>query len=191
MLERRRPTVAWLISCGAAPHEAAEVVDALWSEHLVGDEERPALLRRYNGECALQTWFNTVAANRWISAKRTELRRRRLLADEPEAEDAPGDADAPLLGLMRAAIESAFAACPAEHFVMLQLAHFDEVSGVDLAVMFQCTEGAISKALDRAGKAIETAILREVKRRDPWLDLQWADFLELCRVATPACFGAS
>ena len=31
--------------------------------------------------------------------------------------------------------------------------------------------------------------MRYVRAKDPWLDLKWDDFMDLCRVATPACFG--
>ena len=89
---------------------------------------------------------------------------------------------------MRTAVESAFLNCDAEDFVLLQLAHCDELKLRELAVMFRCDNGTISRRLERAQQGINAATMARVKARDPWLELRWEDFVELCHSASPAFF---
>ena len=97
--------------------------------------------------------------------------------------------EAPLIKLMRDAVEAAFQECAAEDFVLLQLAHMDGLHLKELAQMFHCSKSTIDRDVKRAGKRVSEATLRYVRRIDPWLELKGEDFLELCRVASPACFG--
>jgi hypothetical protein len=90
---------------------------------------------------------------------------------------------------MRGAVETAFQKCDAEDFVLVQLAHANGLLGRELAVMYSCSEAKISRDLERARRSISAATLDYVREQDPWLELQWEDFLELCSVVSPACFG--
>jgi hypothetical protein len=38
----------------------------------------------------------------------------------------------------------------------------------------------VSRFFSRTMKEVETHTLAEVKKRDPWLELTWQDFVELC-----------
>ena len=199
--DHSKKVIAFLLKAGALPHEAHEVADSLWGDLVtLGRDGRPRLAR-YNGMCALQTWLNTVALNFLLTRKRTDRRRTDLF---PSASYVETDGSAtvaapepmiaetveiPLLTLMRDAIEHAFQECPPEHFVLLQLEHFGNLEREELAQMFACSKATISRRLDEASKAISEATFRYVHTQDEWLDLKWADFLELCRVATPACFA--
>ena len=60
---------------------------------------------------------------------------------------------------------------------------------VELAKMFGCSKSTIDRDLDQAGTRVAEATMRFVRRKDPWLELNWEDFVELCRVANAACFG--
>ena len=62
--------------------------------------------------------------------------------------------------------------------------HLDE-----LATMFSCSKSKIDRDVKRAGKRVREATLNYVREVDPWLELKWRDFMTLCRVASPACFG--
>jgi DNA-directed RNA polymerase specialized sigma24 family protein len=95
----------------------------------------------------------------------------------------------PLLDLMRLAIERAFRDCPHDDFVMLQLAHSDQLKLSELARMFGCSQATISRQLDRASKNLSKATMANVRELDSWIELGWDDFAELCRSASPACFG--
>ena len=198
-------TASYLIGAGAHPAEATEVVDSLWADLLVPVGDRPPRLVHYNATCALQTWLNRVALNELITRKRREQRWQRLIperldapveaghknGDEPWQADAPasGHGEAPLLELMKMAVESAFLACEPEDFVLLQLKHCDGLLGAELGAMFGCDASVISRRLDKAQEQIARMTLLHIRQTDPWLELQWSDFVELCASATPACFG--
>ncbi len=196
-------TTTYLLSRGALQQEAAEVVESLWADLLVADGERPPRLALFQGASALQTWLNAVAFNKLLTRKRADLRWQHLtparvgfgggeeegspawLAD-PEAAEPE---DALLIELMRNAIECAFLSCDPEDFVLLQLKHCDGLRGAELSVMFGCDESVISRRIDKAEDHIAATTLMEIRRADPWIELKWPDFMELCRSATPACFG--
>jgi RNA polymerase sigma factor (sigma-70 family) len=193
---------AYLISKGAHSGEASEVVGSLWADLLVPSEIRGPRLARYDGSCALKTWLNTVALNKLLTRKRTERRWQTLIparigadSDESGGEDEGWGAtsdetfEAPLIEIMRIAIETAFSSCKPEDFVLLQLRHCDGLKGAELAVMFGCHETAISRRIQSAEDGIAAATLRQVHEKDPWLELKWEDFMELCRSASPSCFG--
>jgi RNA polymerase sigma factor (sigma-70 family) len=199
------PTKSFLIQAGARLVEAEEVVTSLWADLLAPVGERPPRLRRYDGSCALQTWLNTVALNQLLTQKRREQRWQRVISagsspieneGEPVSEpswmanaDRSEPAEAPLLELMRGAIEAAFLACDPEDFVLVHLAHFDRLQGTELAAMFGCDASVISRRIKKAGRHIAATTLWTLRQTDPWLELKWDDFTELCRTATPACFG--
>jgi DNA-directed RNA polymerase specialized sigma24 family protein len=200
-------TIGYLINAGALQPEAAEVVGSLWADILTSSVDRAPRLSRYDGSCALQTWLNTVALNKLLTRKRGEERWNRLIPtrvgstpenERGERENAPTwladpetsePDDAPLLEIMRLAVEAAFLSCEPEDFVLLQLAHRDNLRGTELAVMFKCDASVISRRLQKAEEHIAATTLLQVRRTDPWLELRWEDFLELCRSATPGCLG--
>ncbi|MGB8167426.1 MAG: hypothetical protein WCF18_08035 [Chthoniobacteraceae bacterium] len=200
-------TTSYLIGAGAAPNEATEVVDSLWADLLAPVGDRPPRLQRYDGSCALQTWLNTVALNRLLTLKRKDRRWEKLIpervgaqsgADDGDRELPPGcrvDVDSnepgeePLIEIMRVAVETAFLSCEPEDFVLLQLKHCDGLLGAELGRMFGCHESVISRRIDKAQANIAATTLQKVRQSDPWLELQWSDFVDLCRAATPACFG--
>lgn len=156
-------------------------------------------LSRYNGNCAVKTFLSAVTLNVLLHRRRREKRAAEPLPDEPvegmDAANFHGPADPsiaveePLLKLMREAIQTAFMACPAEDFVLLQLAHMDGLHVVELAKMFDCGIASVSRDVRRAGGEIAGATMQYIKANDPWLELEWGDFLDLCRTASPACFG--
>lgn len=199
--EYRGVILGVLVKRGAPIAEAEETVGLLWSECISRSEGRPGRLEGYNGECKLATYLNTVAFNMWLTERRKRRRQQEIL----EGPDAPGpasgaagtssgdgdsgDIDAPLIELLRAAIEAGAQRCSAEHFVVLQLTHADELLGRELARIFGCGEPWISRMVKRAEAEWRQGILDYVKERDPMLVVQWEDFVELCSASAPACFG--
>ena len=195
----REPLLAFLQGSGAPPHLAGEIVAELWSDCVASQNGTVPKLARYNGACALSTFLNTITLNALVSRQRRGQRWTAIMADgEPSAGDgedsgwvagAAEPAEVPLLQLMREAIEAAFLACPAEDFVLLQLAHTDGLHVVELAKMFGYSTATVTRNVGRAGREIAEATMQYIKATDPWLELKWEDFLALCGTASPACFG--
>ena len=192
--------VGVLAKRGVPIAEAEDTVNQLWSECVAREEGKPGRLAGYNGECLLATYLNTVAFNLWLTERRKRVRQAAILASPagpgPES-GAAGTApdgrsntvDAPLIGLLREAIEAGARRCSAEHFVVLQLVHFDRLLGRELATMFDCDESWISRMAKRAEKEWRAGILDYLHEREPLLVLRWEDFLEMCSVAAPSCLG--
>ena len=196
----REPLLAFLQGAGARPHEAGEIIAELWSDCVVSQTDTAPKLARYSGTCALKTFLNAITLNVLLHRRRREKRTAEPFSDEQAVEGMDtGNSDAPanpakgvdesLLELMREAVQAAFMACPAEDFVLLQLAHLDGLHVVELAKMFDCGIASISRNVAKAGQEIAGATIHYVKATDPWLELKWEDFIELCGSASPACFG--
>ena len=191
----RGPVAAYLSTKGASSVEARETVDMLWGDLLTPAATGRSPLSRYNGKCALLTYLNLVALSRLFSRYRVcgRFERRFPSSDAVEfAEPAgePATKDEPLLELIRDAVEFAFQNCDAEDFVLVQLQYYDDLERSDLARMFQCSESTIHRKLESARTAVRKSALDYIRERDPWLELRWEDFIELCRTATLACLGA-
>jgi RNA polymerase sigma-70 factor (ECF subfamily) len=197
---RYRPvTEAYLRRAGATEEEVGEVTGGIWSDCLAARPGSRPRLANYNGHAALHTWLRPLVLNRLMIARHRRTQWEKLHPGEEEAgvlgaavpapRGAGDSAEMPLLDLMREALQAAFMACPAEDFVLLQLAHADGLRGAELARMFGCSMPTISRHLERAGENVAAATLAYIRRADPWLELKWEDFVELCRVASPVCFG--
>jgi DNA-directed RNA polymerase specialized sigma24 family protein len=188
------PIKEYLLHRGAVAHEAEEVTDGLWADCLAERPGNRPRLATYAGNSSLQAWLKAVALNRLVQNKRRS-KKGPIIDDNPEEKlkvhpiDDPPHVEAPLLEIMRGAVEIAFRDCDARDFVLVQLAHANGLLGRELAVMFSCSEAKISRDLDCARTSIAEVTLNHVRKKDPWLDLQWEDFLELCKVVSPACFG--
>jgi RNA polymerase sigma-70 factor len=199
---------AYLVKRGAAPEEAKEIVASLWADCLVGTNERRPRIAGYIGASSLQTWLNVVAMNFFLSARRHQARTNKLMplrvhdTESAEGEQQSGaespltmaderqqPTEEPVIAMLRQAIEQAFARCTPEDFVLLQLSHSDGIRQQELARIWGCDAATISRKLKRAGAEVATRILEHVQESDPYLDLEWSDFTELCRVANLACFG--
>ena len=186
--------IAFLLGAGASSAEAQETVKSLWADCLTPNKAGNVRLMRYNGECALQTFLNRVALNSLLTRKRTDTRREKRFpaSENGDLPDAPaGDlqTEAPLLELMRDAIQFAFEQCRAEEFVLLQLEYCDQLEREELARMFDCSKATVSRMLSDARVSIAETTTNFLRQRDPWLELKWEDFLELCREASPAYLG--
>jgi RNA polymerase sigma-70 factor len=198
----RKIVEGYLKHAGAMEAEASELVRDLRADILADRQGKGPRLATYAGNSSLLTWLKAVALNNLVQRKRYENRVRQIDMDRRDpieieatnpskasAVEMPNPDTAPLLEIMRGAVETAFRECDAESFVLLQLAHTNGLLGRELAVMYDCSEATISRNLEGARRSISEATLAYVRKQDPWLELQWEDFLELCRVVSPACFG--
>ena len=185
---------AYLVHRGASARQAHDITDALWADCLATRASFRPRLATYNGQAPLQIWLKTVALNQLIKLHGQEKRRLEISIDHQvgQAPHPPAPelaTEAPLLVLMRSALEAAFQKCAAEDFVLLQLAHTDGLRHEELARMFECVPSTISRRLVLAQEEIAAETIRFIRQADPLVELKWEDFVELCRVASPACFG--
>jgi RNA polymerase sigma factor (sigma-70 family) len=197
--------IGFLMKSGADISLAEEIVDHLWADLVTATPGESPKLARYDGSCRLATWLNTVTLNRLLTARRSQKRRDTYIAtsiDAPvgddEGEKTLGSQlsastlespEPPLVELLRQAIVTAFAACPAETFVLLQLAHGDALRLRELGRIWGCNPSTISRWLDQATGEISRSVLAHIRAADPLLELTWSDFVQLCQTANLGTLG--
>jgi RNA polymerase sigma factor (sigma-70 family) len=179
-----------LLSRGATQTETEDLLADLWTDCVPGDTERPSLLEKFSGTCTLHGWLATVATNRWIDLKRKQIRRVELTPNGQDGSEPnplyglsaapPALKEEPLVGILRDSLEAGFARCPPDAMVLLRLVYLHELTQREIVRMLGWSESKVSRFLGRAMQTIETHTLQELKRRDPWLELSWQDFVDLC-----------
>lgn len=183
------PLLGILLSRGADRTEAEDLLADLWADCVPGQDDRPSILEKFSGKCTLQGWLATVATNRWVDRKRKQSRyvdpgpdgsaqaEHDYLARLEAASYASEDT---LIALLRDSLKAAFELCTPEGRVLLRLVYLHELSQREIVQMLGWSESKVSRFLSKAMEEIETHTLAEVKKRDPWLELAWQDFVELC-----------
>lgn len=190
--EYREDLVSFLVGAGGDLDEATEAVDTLWADGY------QRVFLKYEGRSALRTWLKTVTLNRLLNLKREKERRNRRTSslnanqnqggaelEESGMLNAAQVSDLALLHLMRGAIEAAFTECSDEDFVLLQLAHRDRLFQEDLARIWGKDRSWVSRSLKRICDEVQRSTLRYLQQADPWIELQWDDFVEMCRWTPP------
>ncbi|MEI8289304.1 MAG: sigma-70 family RNA polymerase sigma factor [Verrucomicrobiota bacterium] len=176
-----------LSAAGALPDEAEAVLEEIWNDCLISKSgEKPTLLARFRDDqqAKLSTWLSVVALNRWLNLKRRQGVHQRWLEREKvthPADQSPLVTDHALADILREAIQSAFDQCDAEALVLLRLVFLHGLSQRELAATWKLSESALSRRLDRTMKQISEATIGHIRQTDPWLELRWEDFLELCQ----------
>ncbi|HXG48242.1 MAG TPA: hypothetical protein VNO52_11510, partial [Methylomirabilota bacterium] len=127
-----------LVARGATPSEAEDLVANLWSDCVIGNEDRPSLLEKFSGRCSLQGWLLTVATNRLIDFKRRQAFQKDLTPshNERSGEDPfdllPGPCDAnpdtALVELLRDCLQEAFGRCSPEELLLLRLVYLHGIT---------------------------------------------------------------
>ena len=181
-----------LIHRGATPAETEELIANLWSDCVASGAEHPSLLEKYKGRVSLRSWLLTVATRRLIDVKR----RQRLTAAAPDdlgleeegayclMERAPAEPEIgredSLLDLLHRSLRGALDHCDPEDLLMLRLVHLHGITQREVGRMWAWQESKVSRRLSQTMRFIERETLRQVRRSDPWLQLTWQDFLDLC-----------
>lgn len=184
--------VAALRSRGASDTEAADILGDLAGDCFGGERAKGGLHRllgRYNGACPLPAFLRHVAINRLISLKRRQAARpvaRQESEDDLDPMDhlpapaAGSTADENLIPLLRDAVVRAFQAVDAERLVVFRLVHSYGVPQKRVGGLWGWHESKTSRTLDSLREDLKASILEEIRRADPWLQLEWDDFLSLC-----------
>jgi RNA polymerase sigma factor (sigma-70 family) len=176
---------------GASATEAEDLVADVWSDCFGAAGKR--LLARYQGRCALSSWLISIATNRFIDSKRRQSFRGELprQAQDTSAADqfdrVPGtpvsNPDEALIVFLRRAMAKVCSEIAGEDLLMLKLVHIHEITQREIGLMWGWHESKVSRTLDGARQRIRNGVLSEIRRTDPWLVLNWDDFLELARCA--------
>jgi RNA polymerase sigma factor (sigma-70 family) len=179
-----------LLARGASRTETDDLLADLWADCVPGAHERPSLLEKFSGKCNLQGWLATVVTRRWIDLKRKLARRVELNPPGPEASEneaferipaaTPLAKEDALVELLRDSLRAAFALCPPESMVLLRLVYLHGLTQREVVRMLHWHESKVSRTLSEAMNQIERNTLRNLKKRDPLLELSWQDFLDLC-----------
>ncbi len=193
--------LTFLTSRGATLEEATEELNLLWADGLVDKPDRPALFASYRGWATFRTWLNTVSFNRLLTRKRGDARREKRVTSLPEPPKTPDGESMPmthaegsvpfvmldtdLMRLMQMGLELALTACSDEDFVLLKLSRRDELHLGELALMWRSNTTKVHRRLEEICAQVARRTLRNIKDIDPWVDLRWEDFLEMCQVAAP------
>jgi RNA polymerase sigma factor (sigma-70 family) len=188
--EKHHPSLFNILRArGATVDEAEELLADLWGDCVPKDNDQPALLDKFSGKCSVQAWLATVVTRRWIDLKRKQVRHgetnlptRNGESDPLQNLPAPGVAiqEDALVELLRASLRAAFAACSPMDLLMLRLVYLHGLSQRELMRMWSWSESKVSRQLSHAMEQIEQTTLQNLKQHDPWLDLTWQDFVDLC-----------
>jgi len=191
LIEKCGPAVRKnLIRRGATPAEAEELTANLWSDCVPDPDNQAGLLEKYTGQTALQSWLLTVATRRLIDFKRRQ--RFTVSADHPAQEEtvyqlqeraaAPPDAarEDSLLELLHRSLRQALDRAAPQDLLMLRLVHLHGLTQREICRMWGWHETKVSRCLNQTMRFIQQETLRQTKQSDPWLQLTWQDFLDLC-----------
>jgi RNA polymerase sigma factor (sigma-70 family) len=188
--EHQAYLVSVLIKRGATPAEAEEILADLWGDCVGQAKDGQPLLEKYSGKCPIRNWLITVATRRLIDLKRRQQFRGELPqyeADEaginpferlPAA--ASAQSEGALVTLLKDSLQAAFGKCPQSAMLMLRLVYLNGLSQREVGRMWGWHEAKVSRYLSGAMEEIATHTLGALKQRDPWLELSWQDFVELC-----------
>ncbi|PTX99991.1 hypothetical protein DB346_19485 [Verrucomicrobia bacterium LW23] len=179
-----------LISRGASETEAGDLLGDLWSECAVGREGKAPLFLKYHGKCSLYTWLVTVSLHRLVDLKRRQKFQATLPGHDPEDDVnnfdlLPGSSgnqaiDSDLQEVMRRALKYAIEQTPAEQLILLQLVYLQGLMQREVARMYGWHESKVSRSIDQTMKEIEQRTMLRIKEIDPYLNINWQDFLDLC-----------
>src|SRR6266498_994043 len=179
-----------LVARGASATETEDLLADLWGDCVAGRDDRPSLLERFSGKCALRSWLATVATRRWIDLKRKSVKRRETAATRAEDPDedifermpaaASSATEGSLIDLLRDCLQAAFDQCPAADLLMLRLVYLQGLTQREVCRMWGWNEANVSRRLSAAMERIEIETLRRLRQKDPWLQLTWEDFVDMC-----------
>jgi len=176
----------FLVKRGADAGEITQFNSDLLHDLIVGPNGRPPLLRRFTGQCALSTWLIAVATNRWFDTLRLQQKSEsRTVRETDSIEPAPAFNfdEAPLVVILREAIQNALAKSSPEDFVLFQLLHAEGLHQTELAKMFGCDRRSVARNSDRIAAELRVAIMQYLDTYAPDLRLEWEEVVQLCRAA--------
>jgi len=189
-----------LVKRGAAPTEAVDLVADLFADCFGAKIGKTALLRKFNGKGALRAFLSRTAVNRLIDLKRHQKFEGELPSspsdtppvdefDQLEGDSLSEDKDDSLNELLRDALSVAMTECDPLSLLLLRLVSVHGINQAKAGEMLGWSQSKVSRNLTEAMEVIRDVTMREVQQADPWLELEWDDFLGLCRSSSDFILG--
>lgn len=181
--------VGILRSRGANEFEAKDIVQNLWGDCVPRtDTDKPCLMARYSGASALSTWLATVTTNRLIDSKRRK--RIETVNDSVEEEkfgkyvsstdsNLEDDPTRAVQALLHECIQEAIETIDIEHRLMLRLVFIENIQQREIAIMWNISNTTVTRIFQAAMSQVKRKTMNALKTREPWLVLQWDDFLQI------------
>ena len=187
---------AVLVKRGASHSEAGDLTADLIADCFGGKAGKPPLLEKYNGKGKLRAFLTRAAINRLIDYKRRAKFQGQLptknLDSAPTDEfdmlagedQEPEPSEEKLVGLLRDALVHAMSKCDPLHLMLMRLVVVHGVRQDLVGNVFGWSQSKVSRAISSVMTTIKEETMAEIKAADPWLELEWGDFLSLCRSST-------
>lgn len=198
----RDSLIGWLCSkCdpsdGRSREKAGDLVDELIAECVSGDlaRNKPPLLEKYSGKGSLEGWLRRSVRCRLISwwrslEYRSEQTESSLSGDDDEGSLLEGrfaapegrDAEPLIAEVLRDALLYGFSQAEAEEplgLVFLRLASLYGVQKQRLARAWDRDPAQAGRRITKALEIIRAQAQEYVRSVDPFLHLEWADYLEV------------
>ncbi len=176
---------AALTSRGASPTEADDIIGDITGDCFGGERAKGGLHRllgRYNGGCPLSAYFRHIATNRLISIKRK--RKPTVSTDDEDTRELPGASVTPtddaLISLLRDALVVSLGRVDPEKLVLIRLIESYQIPQKQVGSLLGWHESKISRLKSDFLAELRTLVTEEIRKADPWLHLEWEDFLGLC-----------
>ena len=201
-----KETISWLeavlVKRGASHSEAGDITADLIADCFGGKTGKPPLLEKYNGKGKLRAFLTRAAINRLIDYKRHakfqgQLPTKNLdSAPTDEFDMLAGDDenhepdDEKLVGLLRDSLIHAFGKCDPLHLMLMRLVVVHGVRQDIVGTLLGWSQSKVSRAISSVMTTIKEETMAEIKAADPWLELEWEDFLSLCRSSTGFLVGS-
>jgi len=193
---------AVLVKRGASQTEAKDITADVFGDCFTSRNGRAPLLRAYNGGGALRAFLSRAALNRLIDLKRRQRFHGELSTqglegapvdefDLLEGEDQTPHTDDNLVKLLRDALLHAFSQCNPRDLVLMRLVAIYGVRQEALATALGWSQSKVSRTISGVMEEVRARTMEEVRKADPWLEVEWADFIALCRSSADFLVGAS
>lgn len=174
---------------GATEVEAKDIVQNLWGDCVPNaHSNKRNLMTRYSGTSALSTWLATVVTNRLIDSKR----RKRIdtvsdSVDEAKFgsyvssvdKDLDLDPTGSVSDLLHECIDEAINSLNIEHRLMLRLVFIENLQHQEIAQMWGVSNTTITRTFQTSMTQVKRRTMNALVVREPWLQLQWDDFLQI------------
>ncbi len=187
---------------GASQTEAHDLAADLIADCFGARDGKPPLLESYNGKGPLRGFLARAGINRLIDLKRRQkfqgnLPERNLESGPTDefdllaGDDIDGTPDNALVDLLRDSLILAFSKCNPRDLMLMRLVAIHGVKQEAIAEMFGWSQSKVSRAIGGVMEEIRLKTLEEMRKSDPWLELEWDDFVGLCRSSSDFLVGAT